>query len=87
VLDRDPRVYAQPDRFDVTRPPGQVLSFGHGPHACLGAHLARLEAHIALEVLLARVPTFELDPTRPIRWYRNAANRGPDARPIRFARP
>ncbi|WP_261957991.1 cytochrome P450 family protein [Streptomyces nigrescens] len=52
------------DRFDVTRPrrPAAVphLSLGHGPHYCLGAPLARLEAHIALKQLFARFPDLQL---------------------------
>jgi 2-hydroxy-5-methyl-1-naphthoate 7-hydroxylase len=58
---RDPRTYGPAaDRFDVTRPPAQHLSFGHGPHFCLGAPLARMEAAIALKALFARHPNLEL---------------------------
>lgn len=61
---RDPEVFEEPDRFDVLRPnANQHLSFARGPHACLGIHLARLEARVALEVLLDELPSFELDPT------------------------
>ena len=44
---RDPKLFAEPDRFDVTREPNPHIAFGHGPHFCLGAPLARLEARIA----------------------------------------
>ncbi|QPP10515.1 cytochrome P450 [Streptomyces bathyalis] len=58
---RDPRTHGpDADRFDVTRPPDQHLSFGHGPHFCLGAPLARMEAAIALEALFGRHPGLEL---------------------------
>ncbi|MFC4493937.1 cytochrome P450 [Streptomyces ovatisporus] len=58
---RDPRAHgADADRFDVTRPPGQHLSFGHGPHFCLGAPMARMEAAIALEALFEHHPHLEL---------------------------
>ena len=60
---RDPAVFGDPDRFDVRRPnSAQHLAFAHGPHFCLGAHLARLEARIAVETLLDRLPRLRLDP-------------------------
>jgi len=63
---RDPAVFADPDTFDVRRPEsGRHLAFAHGPHFCLGAHLARLEAQVAIETLLARLPGLRLDPRYP----------------------
>ena len=53
---RDPRRFASPDRFDPRRSDAGALSFGGGPHFCLGAALARLEALIAFPALLARFP-------------------------------
>ena len=58
---RDERQFEDPDRFDVTRKMGRHLSFGYGIHFCLGAHLARLEARIALEEVLQRFPEWEVD--------------------------
>ncbi len=81
---RDPSRFPDPDRFDITRGRGPTLSFGHGPHGCLGALLALEEARISLETLLRRMPNLRLDETREIRWYRNAANRGPDSLPLIF---
>jgi cytochrome P450 len=82
AANRDPTHFPDPDRFDVARDPKGVLSFGHGPHGCLGARLAHLQAHIALERLFARVPEMRLDADREIVWYRNAANRGPERLPL-----
>jgi cytochrome P450 len=57
---RDPRAHGpEAGRFDVTRPPSRHLSFGHGPHYCLGAPLARMEASTALRQLFARFPRLE----------------------------
>ncbi|MBA2476016.1 MAG: cytochrome P450 [Actinobacteria bacterium] len=63
---RDPRVFADPDRFDVGRENAKLhLAFAHGPHVCIGMHLARLEAHTAIGRLLDRLPGLRLDPARP----------------------
>ncbi|MFJ5262449.1 cytochrome P450 [Streptomyces sp. NPDC088387] len=63
---RDPDVFPDPDRFDVRRANARLqLAFAHGPHYCLGAHLARLEARTALRRLLERLPGLRLDPDRP----------------------
>jgi cytochrome P450 len=51
---RDASVFAEPDRFDITRDPNAHVAFGHGVHFCLGAALARLEAKVAITDLLAR---------------------------------
>jgi cytochrome P450 len=68
AANRDPAVFPDPDRFHPTRfdRPGTRghLAFAHGPHVCLGVHLARLEARAALDVLLRRLPTLALDPSR-----------------------
>ncbi|TYB56617.1 cytochrome P450 [Nonomuraea sp. PA05] len=57
---RDPRVFDDPDRLDLTREPGPHLGFGHGPHFCVGASLARVQTGVALGTLLRRFPGLAL---------------------------
>ncbi|TVS16496.1 MAG: cytochrome P450 [Gammaproteobacteria bacterium] len=61
AANRDPLVFTDPDRFDITRDEAKPLSFGGGIHFCLGAQLARIEADEALRILLERLPGLELE--------------------------
>lgn len=63
---RDRRVFAEPDRYDLDRGEDlpQLASFGFGRHYCLGASLARLEARVALEELVDAFDTYDIDPAR-----------------------
>lgn len=60
AADRDPRVFADADRLDVTRSGPSQLGFSHGPHFCLGASIARVETEVALSGLFARFPDLAL---------------------------
>lgn len=60
AANRDPAVFADPDRLDIARKPNPHLAFGHGAHACAGMNVARLEARIAVGRLVARFPRVDL---------------------------
>jgi cytochrome P450 len=63
---RDPNFFPDPDRFDIRRENARhQIAFAHGPHVCIGMHLARLEAHTAIARLLERLPRLRLDPAHP----------------------
>ena len=64
---RDDRVFPEPDRYDLDRDTSQIASFGFGRHFCLGASLARLEARVALEELVARVADYDIDEAGAVR--------------------
>jgi cytochrome P450 len=72
---RDPAVFPDPDRFDPDRDVARSLSFGVGRHHCLGSHLGRLEARIALEEVVAAVSDYEVD-VAGARRIRSSNNRG-----------
>ncbi|HIL80890.1 MAG: cytochrome P450 [Myxococcales bacterium] len=57
----DEREFNEPDRFDILRRPPRIMSFGYGPHSCLGINVARLEAKVCLEELLKAQPDYEVD--------------------------
>jgi cytochrome P450 len=62
---RDPDYFASPDEFDIMRYANRHLSFGAGPHRCVGAHLGRVELTIALEELHRRIPDYQLVESDP----------------------
>ncbi|MCX8071508.1 MAG: cytochrome P450 [Candidatus Binatia bacterium] len=80
---RDERKYPDPDRFDPTRDTEGHLAFGFGRHYCAGSHLARLEARLALEVLLGRLPDLVHD-RRFADKIVGLAFRSPDALHVKF---
>jgi cytochrome P450 PksS len=71
AANRDPEVFADPNRFDIHRPGRPHLTFATGPHACLGMGLARLELEVALLTLFRQFPRLRLDPDAPPRRRRD----------------
>lgn len=72
---RDPDLVADPDRLDIGRAPSPTMTFGHGPHFCLGASLTRLEMKIALGALISRFPDLRLVDTEN-EWIPALSHRG-----------
>jgi cytochrome P450 family 142 subfamily A polypeptide 1 len=83
AANRDPRVFEEPERFDVRRNPNPHLAFGFGPHFCMGASLARLELKVMFSELLHRLPDLHVAgdpmPRRPSNFIS-----GPEAMPVAF---
>jgi cytochrome P450 len=84
AANRDPAHYPDPDRFDPTRKIFAHLTFGAGPHVCLGMPLARMETTVAINALLDRLPDLRLDPTAPAPVINGVAFRSPAALPVVF---
>ncbi|GHF59591.1 biflaviolin synthase CYP158A2 [Streptomyces mashuensis] len=83
AANRDPGVFTGPDRLDLDRDEAPNLSFGHGPHYCVGALLTRMEAEVMLGTLLGRFPRLRLAvPEAEMRWRRGSINRGPESLPV-----
>jgi cytochrome P450 len=79
----DESQFADAGRMDIRRQPNRHLTFGHGPHLCLGAPLARLELHVALSAVLRRFPTMRLAvPVEELRWVTGLAVDGPETLPV-----
>ncbi|MEU5322699.1 cytochrome P450 [Streptomyces sp. NPDC021056] len=86
AANRDPAVFPDPHVLDFERPGGRHLAFGHGPHFCLGAALARLEGAVVLEALLTRLPGLRLDGAAP-QWQRSLNFRGLTRLDVAFTPP
>ena len=83
AANRDPAVFPDPDRLDLARDPNPHVAFGYGPHYCVGAPLARLEAQIGFQRLLARLKDIRLA-DGPLEWSDNLVLRGVKRLPLTF---
>jgi cytochrome P450 len=79
---RDEAVFSAPDEFDVARTDNRHLAFGFGPHYCLGANLASLEAEVALRVLLARTRSIARTDDAPLPLHPSIVFRGVVTLPV-----
>jgi cytochrome P450 len=84
AANRDPAVYPDPDRLDITRPSIKPMSFGGGIHFCLGAQLARIEGEIAIATMLRRLPSLKLDDVEHPHWRKTFVLRGLNSLPARW---
>src|SRR5437773_1179029 len=86
AANRDPTRFPDPDSLDLGRANNHHGAFAFGPHYCLGAPLARLEAQIAIPALFATLADFRLA-TGELDWHQNIVLRGLKALPVRFSKP
>jgi cytochrome P450 len=77
AANRDPRVFSEPDRFDIARKPNPHLAFGRGVHTCLGPHVGRLLARIAIGTIVGRCRHLSI--SHPPRFLSNLSLRGVDS--------
>lgn len=84
AANRDPEVFSNPDRLDITRPnANRHTTFGHGAHGCLGGSLSGLQAEIAFNLLLERLPGISLG-AEPYSWRTHFNFRGLQTLPVKF---
>jgi pimeloyl-[acyl-carrier protein] synthase len=83
AANRDPERFPEPNRFDIRRTDNQHLAFGWAAHFCFGAALARIEGHVAFEVILRRLHNLELT-TSKLEWRHNLGLRGLVKLPVSF---
>ena len=79
----DAAQFPNPDKFDIDRENKAHIAFGAGPHRCLGSHLARVELNVIYEQMLARLPNFRIDDSKPIK-FRAGNIIGIDSLPLRW---
>lgn len=81
---RDPALFENPDEFDIFRQQKRIMTFGFGPHICIGQHLAKLEMAVALGALLDRLPRLRLDDRQPPPEIVGLTKRSPQRLFVRF---
>lgn len=84
AANRDPALYADPDRFDMHRPKRPHFAFARGPHICVGQHLARVEMERALNAICDRLHNLRLDPDAPAPMIRGSMMRVPHSLQVLF---
>lgn len=84
AANRDPAIFADPDRFDIFRERKPHFSFSRGPHICVGQHLARVEMTRALHAVLDNLPNLRFDPDKPRPEIRGSMMRVPRHLYVRF---
>jgi cytochrome P450 len=83
AANRDPEVFEDPERIDLARKVNPHVTFGHGPHHCIGAQLARLELQESLAELLVRFPRLRLaEGEEGVKWQYGVIVRGPSVLPL-----
>ncbi|MFF1867688.1 cytochrome P450 [Streptomyces sp. CB03911] len=84
ATNRDPEQFEDPDRLDLSRPGNRHLSFGNGPHFCLGGPLAKLQAEVAVGTLVRRLPQLRLADGAVLDWRPNPLQRRLSALPVTY---
>lgn len=81
---RDEEQFPDPERFDITRTPNRHLAFGHGIHFCIGAPLARMEAAVALPIILTQFPNLRVAHEEPLELFEGEFLFGLKHLPVQF---
>jgi cytochrome P450 len=84
AANRDPGQFTDPDRLILGRQPNRHMAFGRGPHFCVGAPLARLEAQVAFETILSKLTDIQL-PDGELRWRPSMAMRGLESLEVEYS--
>ena len=84
VANRDPKVFENPNVIDLDRTVNVHLTFGVGPHRCIGSHLAKREVMVSVQEWLRRIPDFELDPAAPPTGVFGGSVMGFESLPLRW---